>query len=229
MKKLLVLLALANTLFFTYTYLDSATAKDAVLLHQQVNPEKIKVLPQEKPADTALKKLPVKLTETSMCIEWGSFSSNEQGRIEPVLEKLQLAEKLSQRKIDSTVGYWVYIPPLTNKAEAEKKIKQLDALRIPEHFLVQENNEFRNAISLGIFKSEEAATNYLTQLRDKGVRSAKTGAREHQLRLVNYVFRDPDEKIIATLADLKQNFPGSEVKQAECYAEKPLQKVEARL
>ena len=229
MKKLLVLLALANVLFFTYTYLDSATPGDAVLLHQQVNPEKIKVLPQDKSADISVRKVPVKLAEGPLCLEWGSFGGNEQGRVEQVLEKLQLGEKLSQRKIESTVGYWVFIPALANKAQADKKIRQLDGLGIVEHFLVQENNEFRNAISLGIFKSEDAATKYLAQLRDKGVRSAKAGAREHQLKLVNYVFRDPGEKLVTTLAELKQGFPGSEVKEAACYVDKPLQKVEAKV
>jgi hypothetical protein len=72
------------------------------------------------------------------------------------------------------------------------------------------------AISLGIFRSEDAAGNYLDWLRQKGVRSARVGNREHHLTLTAVRVRDPDAQAAARLAELHTQFPGSELKALDC-------------
>jgi hypothetical protein len=74
----------------------------------------------------------------------------------------------------------------------------------------------RNAISLGIFKSEEAASKYLETLRDKGVRSARVGPREHRVTQTAFLVRNPDPAISARMAELTTRFPGSELKAKDC-------------
>ena len=69
----------------------------------------------------------------------------------------------------------------------------------------------RWAVSLGVFSSEEAARNRLEALRAKGVRSAQTGARETQVTKVSFQVQDADAATRARLADIAQQFPGSDV------------------
>jgi hypothetical protein len=71
----------------------------------------------------------------------------------------------------------------------------------------------RFAISLGVFKSEEAARSRLQELRAKGVRTARVGARETQVPKVFFTVRDVPEPVVGKLNELRQAFPGAELKE----------------
>lgn len=73
-------------------------------------------------------------------------------------------------------AWWVYIPTLADKAEADKKASELRLFGVGDFFVVQEGPN-RNAISLGIFSLEKGAQERLTELKGRGVRSARVGAR----------------------------------------------------
>jgi hypothetical protein len=74
----------------------------------------------------------------------------------------------------------------------------------------------RNAISLGIFKSEEAASAFLQSAQAKGVRGARVGARETRVTQTAVLVRDPDALVSARLAELALRFPGSELRAIDC-------------
>ena len=64
-------------------------------------------------------------SNTLTCQEWGDFSGPDLARAEAALSALQLGNKLSNRQIERDIGYWVYIPPLKNKAAVKKKVSEL--------------------------------------------------------------------------------------------------------
>ena len=70
---------------------------------------------------------------------------------------MQLGGKLSQRQVELDRGYWVYFPPLKNKEAVNRKIAELKALGINDYFVVQGPGHWQNAISLGVFKTGDAA------------------------------------------------------------------------
>jgi hypothetical protein len=70
-------------------------------------------------------------------------------------------------------SYWVVIPPLSDKAAADKKAVELKRMGIGDFFVVTEAGPYRNAISLGTFSNEETAKDLLDRLGKKGVRSAR--------------------------------------------------------
>ena len=115
-------------------------------------------------------------------------------------------------------GYWVYVPPLKSKAETDRKIGELKALGITDFFLVQDSGQWRNAISLGIFRTDEAAQGFLNKLKDRGVRSAVAERRENFLKQIAFMVREPDPAMVARLAALQKEFPGSELKATSCPA-----------
>jgi hypothetical protein len=124
------------------------------------------------------------------CIEWGAFSAAELPAARDAIGALDLGTRVSTVDVQAIAGWWVYVPPLKSKAEVDRKIAELSEQGVDEYFAVESGGEMRNAISLGIFKSEEAANKYLETLHDKGVRSAKSRATpgDHTAFLV----RSPD-------------------------------------
>ena len=222
MKWIFYLLLLANVVFFAYTQLDAGNG-NAQYAHQ-LNVDKIKLLkPGEIPAAPAMKpvaKLETKITTTAakpvVCLEWGSFAGEEQARAQQALDKLQLGVKLGNRVVEEGTTYWVYIPPLKTKKDAENKIGELKALGIGEYFLMQDNSPWRNAISLGVFKSEELARNYLAKIQAKGVKAAVIGERNLQVKRTLFQIRDAGGELANKLAELQRDFPGSELKAVDC-------------
>lgn len=222
MKWLFYLLLLANVVFFAYMQLVTGDNGEAALVRRQFNAEKIKLLNPKEALTIPVLKPAVKLENApaaarpAACMEWGVFSGTDLARAQDALDKLQLGESLSLRSSEETVGYWVYIPPLKTKKDAENKIAELKALGIGEYFLMQDNSPWRNAISLNVFKSEELARKYLEKLHEKGVKSAVIGERGHQVKRTLFLIRDAGDALATKLAELQRDFPGSELKAVEC-------------
>lgn len=159
--------------------------------------------------------LPARAVEKN-CMEWGEFSGTDLARAEKVLAQMKLGDKLGQRTVEYTRGYWVYIPPLKTHAGRVKKIQQLKELGVAEYFVVQEAGRWMNAISLGVFKTEESANNYLVELNKKGIKSARMGERVSKLKFTVFTFRHLDAQSLAQLTALQKDYAGSEVKMLAC-------------
>lgn len=217
MRTLFFLLLLANVVFFAYVRLgDVLFPGESQLLQQQINPQAIKVLPAAQLAKAAA----VKREKTVACLEWGVFVGAEVARAEEALAPLAVlapGARLAQRRVDETATWWVFMPPQGSRQAATVKAGELMRLGVEDYFVVQEDPKFRFAISLGVFRTQEAARNRLEQLRAKGVRTAQMGARDTQLQKIWFQVREAPEAVAARLNEFRQRFPGSEVK--DCAAE----------
>lgn len=172
--------------------------------------------PVAEPAQPAARPVQVTVKTDTQCLEWGDFSGTDLARATAALSALQLGDKLSQRQIEYNIGYWVYIPPIKDKAALAKKIAQLKARGVKEHFVVSEAGSWQNAISLGVFKTREAAQNFFDDLRTKGVRSAQVGERASKLKATIFVLNGLDAATGTGLAEMQKNFAGSELKKIPC-------------
>jgi len=152
----------------------------------------------------------------SSCLEWGEFSGADLARATLALSAIQLGDKLSQRQIEYNIGYWVYIPPVNDKTAMVQKIAQLKARGVKEYFVVPEAGPWLNAISLGVFKTQEAAQNFFDDLRARGVRSAQVGERASKLKVNIFVLTGVEAASGAKLAEIQKDFPGSELKKIPC-------------
>lgn len=214
MRLLFLILLLANAVAFAYTrYAESRPGADAQIALLQISPDKVKLLkPGVRPAERKDKAAPAQPQSSLACLEWGGFAAEDAAQAAAALTKLALGDKLTQR--DSGDGYRVYIPPLKTKSDADRKAAELRALGITDFYIAQDNEQLRYAISLGTFKTEEAANNQLAQLRQKGVRSAVIGPRAVTSSV--FVIRDPGDAIAAKIAELKTEFPSATLKAAPC-------------
>jgi hypothetical protein len=211
-RTLVVLLLLANLTLLGYTLLDRRTTGEGVRLTQQVRPDKIKLLTPREVAQLG----PAKVAALpDVCVEWGLLSEADRVRALADLEPLALGRLLTQRKVDSSTAYWVYVPPLANKAAAETRAAVLRAAGVKDLFVV-DNGRDRFAISLGNFRTEEAANAYLAELAAKNVTTARVGARQQAVVSTMLVIRDPREQVMARLREIAPNYPGTEAKLGSC-------------
>jgi hypothetical protein len=151
-----------------------------------------------------------------ICLEWGDFSGSDLTRAAAALSTLQLAGKISQRQIERDIGYWVYIPPLKNKAAVNRKISELKKLGVREYFVVQTPGHWLNAISLGVFKTRDSAQNFLRVVQTKGVHTAKVGERASKLKTTLFILDKVDAGTEAKLKAMQKDFAGSELKNVPC-------------
>jgi hypothetical protein len=98
----------------------------------------------------------------------------------------------------------------------DKKINELKDLGVNGYLPLLEEDRWRYAISLGLFRNEDGAKKHLTMLRGKGVRSARIGEREQRATQTAFMVRNPSDLQSAQLAGLKAGFPGSELRPVDC-------------
>ncbi len=210
MRLVFFLLLLANVMFFAWTRFGPDLAvSETFLLAQQINPEAIRLLDQREMAQVAARKPePTGLA----CLEWGALSPGDVARAQALVAGFAPNAKIIERRLEESAAYWVFMPPQATRQAAQVKAAELKRLGIEEFFIVQDEGKFRFAISLGIFRTSDAARAYLDTLRNKGVRTAQVGPRDPQVLKVYLQMRDLPENAGAKLPDLRQAFPGTDVR-----------------
>jgi hypothetical protein len=149
-------------------------------------------------------------------MEWGEFSGTDIQRADKALVAIKLGDKSKQRSVEYTSGYWVYIPPLKTLAQVKKKVAQLKKLEVEDYFVMQEAGPWKSSISLGMFKTEDAAKKYLAKLRERGVKSSKVGERASKLKYTVFSLNRLDSAAASQVVGLRKDFPDSEIKQVPC-------------
>jgi len=233
MKWIAGVLVLVNVLFFAVMQWGGVLAVDAgnPSLGHAINADKVRVLREEPVASMvlvsavmAMSSPVVAATEASIavpqtklsCFEWGEFSGKDLQLAEKALGEFGLGDKLGQRVVEYSGGYWVYIAPMKTPAQVEQKIAQLRSRGVEDYFVVQEAGRWQNTISLGVFKTEEAAKNYLAKLQGQGVRTALVGERGSKLKFTVFTLNQIDGAQSSKLATLSKDFPESELKPVSC-------------
>jgi len=242
-RTLFLLLVLANVVFFAWSryVVPPEAGADPLPLARQIDPQKLKVVtpgeaapapvpapapaPVPAPAATAapapapapVTARPAPAVALVKCIEWGSFTLADAPRAEKALEPLALGARIAQRRTEEAAGWWVYIPPQSQGANARqlalRKAAELKSLGIEDYFIVQEEGPNRWALSLGVFRNEDAAQARLTTLRNQGVRSAQAAPREMVVPKVWLQVKNVDAPLQARLKDTARTIEGSELRE----------------
>jgi SPOR domain len=212
LKTLVFLLLLANLTLFAYIKLDSVGTGEGVRLNQQVQPDKIKLLGPQQVAALG----PAKVASLAdVCLEWGPISDADRARAMASLDPLDLGKLISQKKVEVITNYWVFIPPQANKAAADKRVADLKAQGVRD-VVAMDGGPQRFAISLGVFRSEDAAQARLAALQAQGVTLAQVGPRAQSVQQSMLVVRDPPAPAVIRMKELQGEFQGSEIKIGTC-------------
>ncbi len=206
LRIVVLLLILANVAFLAWSRLFSAASgitAETHLMQQQINPGAIRLLSPQQVGT---------MTAKPACVEWGGFPPEGVARAEEGLGKLLPGVRYTPRRVEEPATWWVFMPPQADRQRAQQKVAELKRLGVEEFFIVQDESKFPFAVSLGVFRTQEAAKNKLEQLREQGVRTAQIGPRDAQMQMTYYQLRNLPDGANARLDELKQGFAGTELK-----------------
>ncbi len=211
MRIVLILLLLANLTLYAYTRLDSGSG-EALLLQDQIQPDKIKLLTPQQVATLG----PAKVAALAdVCIEWGPFSDSERTRALTDIDALALGRLLTQKRVEFENGYWVTMAPFPNRAAAETRVTDLRKQGVKD-LSVADAGRGQFAVSFGTFRTEDAAVARAEELAVLGVKLAKVQPRGATISQTVLVVRDPQQPVVARLKELQGQYPGSEIKVGTC-------------
>lgn len=208
MRIAFLLLVFANVAFFAYRYYVTHYVSPADPVAHQLQPERIRIIPPEELARLAASR------RGGPCLELGPIAAADVLRAEEAVAGLGSALK-TQRRVDEPARWWVYIPPLATRQSASQRVAELRKQGIEDSSLVSDESSWRNAISLGVFRSEEAANNRAENLRKRGVGGVQVAPREGASSRVYVQLWDAPGAVRLRFVDLKDGFPGSDVRECQ--------------
>lgn len=238
MRVVFLLLLLGNLVFFAWAqFLRTPLSAEAHIQQVQMTPEKIRIVSAPAGAATRTPTAPEGAPARALtpgqeptakleaekapaaCLAWGVFiGPQDAGRADAAMAEAKLPPAQVRRVLSDADGHWVLIAPQKTQADIARTIENLKQIGITDHMVVTEPAQWRNAISLGIFRTEDAARGLLADLQKKGVADVTLARRERFFQQVIYLIREPDDALVARLATLRQRVPGSEVKAIACPA-----------
>lgn len=232
LKFFFLLLLLANGLLFAFhqEHLENLFpgGREPARIHNQLNADKFKLIPSPTSAISASASPAVAVASPepavagaeqkknlSACTEIGNFTAAEAKRFEARLAGSPMAGKLSRRAVQESSSHMILIPPQESRDGAEKKAGELRRLGVNDFYVIPDNTDQRWGISLGIFKTEEAARVRLVALSQQGVQSARLIEHVIPLNRIAFQLRDLDGESQGMIDKVKLEFPRQEMRGCE--------------
>ncbi|MBV7537988.1 SPOR domain-containing protein [Duganella sp. sic0402] len=213
-----------NAVLFAYGrgYLGhfSGNEREPERLLNQLNANKLAIISAEKAhhaAEASAVAEAKPAPQMQACVEIGSFVLADARRFEAQLETLKLGDRQSRHNLPGTEvsSYIVYIPSQGSKEAADKKAGELRGLGVTNYFIMSDNSPLRWGISLGVFKTENAAQNQLAMLMKQGVRSARVAPRMSGSKLLAFQFRDVDTDLKAKLEKIRAGYANADLRNCK--------------
>jgi len=147
------------------------------------------------------------------CVEVSGIRPGDAARAHEAFAALQLGPRLTERRVEEITRFWVFIPPTNDRRAAENRMAELRRQGVADLSIRPDN-----AISLGVFSSEEAARRFLTTVTARNVRGAQQGPFSRELRELVMLIREPDTELVARLTVMQRDYPESQLRAVPCPA-----------
>ena len=147
------------------------------------------------------------------CVEFHGIQPADAQRAQEAFASLQLGPRLVERRIEEITRYWVFIPPGRERKLVEARMAELRRQGVLDLSIRPDN-----AISLGVFSSEEGARRFLQSIEARGVKGAEQAPFAKELREVVMLVREPDTETVARLTILQRDYPGAQLRAVPCPA-----------
>lgn len=132
----------------------------------------------EKPAAAHKPEAPA--APAKVCFKWGPFDATQAGKVRDELARIKLAQ-ISEDTVDAKPAagskYWVYLPPSSSRDEANKRSADAKDKGFDNYVVGADNQQFRNAVSLGLFSNAAGAEQLKGKLVAAGYKDAAVHAR----------------------------------------------------
>jgi hypothetical protein len=154
-------------------------------------------------------------TPADVCTQWGPFSDADRAKAQADLDALKLGRQLSQHPVTVTDAWWVSLGPMPTRAAADRRVTELRALSIGDLSVVDSGNG-QFAVSLGIFRTQNAASARVQALAARGITEAHAAPRQQAITQSMLVVRNPSPVVAAKLEELQGKYAGSELRFGTC-------------
>lgn len=214
LRPLFLLLVLGNLLLFAWGqgYLGTTADGEAERLAAQIEPDRLRLVGKGVPLPRAVEPPP------EACRALAGLEREAADKLVALISGRDAQLKVERRVPDEPKSWWVHIPPLPDGAQAAKKAAELSRLGVKDYYVMRESGPNQYAISLGLFKSEEAAKGYLAALLKKNVKAARMQTRDAAGKKAVVEVRGSADRLAQALADLPPEFAAA---PAECATVKP--------
>ena len=147
------------------------------------------------------------------CVQFSGIAPADFQRAHDAFAAMSLGDRLTEQRVEDVSRYWVFMPPAADHRAAEATVASLKRLGVGDLSVRPDNS-----ISLGVFSSEDAARRFLASLAAKGVKGAQVAPFAKDLRGLSMLVREPDTELVARLAIVQRDFPGSKLAAVPCPA-----------
>ena len=218
MARLLFFLLLLAILGFGAHLWLSGPQEHADYSARERNPDEVRIVAVTPPDLAARRSEDARKQQQSLvgaaCVEFSGIPATDAQRAREAFNSLQLGTRLSERRVEDITRYWVFIPPTNDRRAAESRMAELRKQGVQDLSIRPDN-----AISLGVFSSEEAARRFLANIQARGVRGAEQGPFTRELRELVMLVRDPDTELVARLTVMQRDYAGSALRAVPCPAQ----------
>ena len=147
---------------------------------------------------------------STACLELTGLTLDDARRTAERVSSERLAAEATVRSAAGASTWMVHLPAYASRSEAEKAAAELRRKGVEDFFVIQDNSDLRNAISLGVYSSTEGAASRVAALAARGVKGAKTLARANGVARARVEIRQVRDAAQGALAQIAKEFPGGE-------------------
>lgn len=112
------------------------------------------------------------------CMQWSGLAPEQVAVVNAAIRTAGEGVTLREEVLSSH-SYWINIPPLGNRAAAEKRGMELRQQGVQDLFVVRDAGPDQWAISLGLYRNEAAANRFFEDLQKKGLKGARLTVRDN--------------------------------------------------
>lgn len=116
----------------------------------------------------------------SRCLSWRTLDADGLAAIEARLGKSGISANVYtielENKLEKNLGWWVFLPPMPDKAALQLNIDEMVRLGVTDYAAVR-GGSMRYALSLGAFEKLSQARERAVGLASKGIKDVKFGPR----------------------------------------------------
>ena len=214
-RLLFFLLLIMNVALGAHIYLSETKPKAEA--PREINPSALKIVSVTDPGKAqedaiAARKLAATLTG-SACVDF-AVKPADGARAQGSFAAMNLGGRLSSRNVDEFSRFAVSLPPQKDKRAADTLVANLKKAGVKDVSALGDN-----AISLGVFSSDEAAQKVVAELKVKAqalVKDVQVTPRNSQTKETLFTLREPDTNMVARLTLMQREFEGSSLRAVTC-------------
>jgi hypothetical protein len=215
------LLLIANVALGAHIYLSETRPKTEA--PREINPGALKILsvtdPVKAQQDAINARTLAATLSGSACVDFVVKPADE-ARAQAVFSGMNLGSRVSSRNTEEFSRFAVSLPPQKDKRAAEALVASLKKAGVKDVSVLGDN-----AISLGVFSSDEAAQKVAADVKAKAQLLAKdiqVTPRNSQPKETLFTVKEPDTNMVARLTLMQREFEGSSVRAVTCPATAPV-------